>query len=114
MTCDKFYHRKLIRDKIPQAIEASGGEYETRVLGEEEYRKELQKKLIEEAKELTESDKENVLNEMADVLELLKSIASLYEIDFTQVEKKQTDKKAERGGFEKKLFLIWSSNQSGK
>lgn len=51
---------------------------------------------------------------MVDVLRLLKSISELNGISFDQVEKKQEKKKEERGGFEKKLFLIWSSNQSGK
>lgn len=59
---EKVYHQKLIRDKIPQVIEASGGEYETRVLSDGEFQKELMKKLVEEAEELADSDKENVLN----------------------------------------------------
>jgi len=37
----KYYHKKLIRDKIPQIIEASRGEYETRVLKGKELEKEL-------------------------------------------------------------------------
>ena len=51
---------------------------------------------------------------MADVLELLKSIAEFYKIDFELIEEKQVKKKKERGGFKKKLFLIWSSQKAGK
>lgn len=110
----KVFHKKLIRDKIPRVIEASKGKYELRMMGKREFEKELKKKLVEEAKELIEVKRKGLLNEMADVLELLKSIAEFYNIDFKLVEEKQVKKRKERGGFKKKLFLIWSSQQSGK
>jgi len=111
---DKVFHRKLIRDKIPQVIESVGDKYEIRFMDEKEYEKELKKKLVEEAKELNEAPKEKLLNEMADVLELLKSIASFYRINFKLVEEKQAQKRKERGGFKKRLFLIWSSQPTGE
>ena len=76
----KYYHQKLIRDRIPEVIKATGDEGKTRILGEREYEKELKKKLIEESKEVLKASKEEVLNELADVLELIKSIASHYKI----------------------------------
>lgn len=33
----KYYHRKLVRDKIPEWIKSIGGEYETRILEEEDF-----------------------------------------------------------------------------
>jgi predicted house-cleaning noncanonical NTP pyrophosphatase (MazG superfamily) len=110
----KVFHRKLIRDKIPQVIEASGDKYEVRVMGKREFEKELKKKLVEEASELFEVKKKDLLNEMADVLELLKSISEFYKIDFKLVEEKQVQKRKQRGGFKKRLFLIWSSQEVGK
>lgn len=110
----KVFHKKLIRDKIPQVIEASGDKYEVRIMGKREFEKELRKKLVEEAKELIEVKKKDLLNEMADVLELLKSIAEFYKIDFELVEEKQVKKRKERGGFKKRLFLIWSSRRQGE
>ncbi|OGM08719.1 hypothetical protein A2159_02350 [Candidatus Woesebacteria bacterium RBG_13_34_9] len=110
----KYYHNKLIRDGIPEKIKRSGGSYQTRVLGNIEYEKELKKKLVEEAKELIKAPKEKLINELADVLELTKSIASNYKIPFTEVEKFQEEKRRKRGGFKKKLFLIWSDQKSGK
>lgn len=110
----KVFHRKLIRDKIPQVIEAVGDKYEVRIMGKREYEKELKKKLVEEAKELNETPKEKLLNEMADVLELLKSISEFYKINFKLVEEKQVQKRQERGGFKKRIFLIWSSQEAGK
>jgi predicted house-cleaning noncanonical NTP pyrophosphatase (MazG superfamily) len=109
-----YYHKKLIRDNITEKIKAAGGNYKTRVLGKAEYEKELKKKLVEESKELIDAPKEELLNELADVLELTKSIASHYKIQFSKVEKYQEEKRKKRGGFRKKLFLIWSTGKAGK
>ena len=110
----KYYHQKLIRDEIPEAIKASGDEGKIRILGEKEYEKELKKKLVEESKEVSKASKEGMLNELADVLELVKSIASHYKIPFSKVEKFQEEKRKKRGGFKKKLFLVWSTRKAGK
>jgi len=110
----KYYHQKLIRDKIPEKIKVSGDNYKTRVLGKVEFEKEIKKKLVEESKEAAYAPKEELLNELADVLELAKSIASHYKIPFSRVEKFQEEKRQKRGGFKKKLFLIWSTGKAGK
>ena len=110
----KFYHRKLIRDKIPQIIESSGGKYVVRVMDEDEFRAELRKKLIEEAKEVQKSEKAELVKELADVLELLKSIAKSEGVNFKLVEEKRKQRKRERGGFRKRLFLVWSDKPAGK
>ena len=110
----KYYHQKLIRDKIPEKIKSTGDDYKTRILGNAEFEKELKKKLVEEAKEAAYAPKEEFLNELADVLELTKSIASHFKIPFSRVEKFQEEKRKKRGGFKKKLFLIWSTGKAGK
>ncbi len=110
----KYYHNKLIRDKIPEFISASGDGFETRIMDEDEFERELRKKLVEEAKEVSEATESELKNELADVLELTKSIAEHHGIDFKDVEEYQVDKRRKRGGFKKKLFLIWSTDQAGK
>lgn len=110
----KYFHRKLIRDKIPEIIEQNNGHYETRILDEKEFEIELKKKLIEEAKELQNASDDEILGELADVLELVKSIASNKGVEFCKVEEKQIGKKEKRGGFDKKIFLEWSDQESGK
>lgn len=110
----KYYHRKLIRDRIPEVIEASNGQFKTRVLEKGEFEKELRKKLLEESKELAKTPRTKLLNELADVLEIVKSIASHHKISFLKIEEYQEDKRKKRGGFKKRLFLIWSTGKSGK
>lgn len=110
----KYFHKKLIRDKIPEIIKAAGDEGKVTVLSAKEFEKELKKKLVEEAKELAHAPKAELLNELADVLELTKSIASNYKIRFSAVEKFQKEKRKKRGGFKKKLYLVWSTRPQGK
>ena len=110
----KYYHQKLIRDRIPEFIKACGDEFETKVMDNSEFEKELKKKLVEEAKELAHASKESLLNELSDVLELVKSIASQYKIKFQEIDRYQIEKRKKRGGFKKKLFLIWSTGKAGK
>ncbi len=110
----KYYHQKLIRDKIPEKIKTAGDDYKIRILGKEEFEKELKKKLVEESQELVQASKEELMNELTDVLELTKSIASHHKIPFSKVEKFQEEKRKKRGGFKKKLFLVWSTGKAGK
>ncbi|MEA3357372.1 MAG: nucleoside triphosphate pyrophosphohydrolase [Patescibacteria group bacterium] len=110
---EKVYHRKLISDKTPEIIRATGDECETRILGKKEFEKELKKKLIEEAQEVVEAPRKNLTNELADVLELIKSIGQFYGIKFSNIERRQKEKKKRRGGFTKKLYLIWSNRKKG-
>jgi predicted house-cleaning noncanonical NTP pyrophosphatase (MazG superfamily) len=110
---EKFYHKKLIRDKIPEIIEADDGKYEVRVMEEDEFKKELRQKLIEEGEEVIKAEKSELGKELADVLELIKSIAESEDISFELVEEKQKQRREKRGGFKKKLFLVWSNKPSG-
>jgi predicted house-cleaning noncanonical NTP pyrophosphatase (MazG superfamily) len=110
----KYYHQKLIRDRIPERIKETGDVGEIRVLGKVEFGKELKRKLIEESKELAEAPKKELLNELADVLELTRSVASHFKIPFFKVEKFRAEKRKKRGGFKKRLFLVWSTGKGGK
>jgi predicted house-cleaning noncanonical NTP pyrophosphatase (MazG superfamily) len=110
----KYYHKKLIRDKIPEIIKKSGDDCEIMILGKAAFEKELKKKLLEESIELTKAPKEKLLNELADVLELTKSIATYHKIPYSRVEKSQEMKRKQSGGFKKKLFLKWSTRKEGR
>ena len=99
---------------MPDVIKVAGHDWKTRVMGSREYEKELKKKLVEEAKEVEKASKEELINELSDVLELAKSIATHYKIPFSKVEKFQEEKRKKRGGFKKKLFLLWSTGKPGK
>ena len=109
----KHYHRKLVRDRIPEIIESKGDLYKAKVLNIRKYRKLLRKKLVEEAKELENVRKTDLIKELADVLQVLKSIAEFEKVPFKKIEDKRKQRERERGGFRKRIFLIWEKNESG-
>lgn len=95
-------HNKLVRDKIPDIIKSAGKQAVTRILTDEEYLAELDRKLSEECAEY-QADKS--LEEMADVLEVLYSIAVARGYSVEELECVRTEKAEKRGGFADKIFL---------
>ena len=97
---------KLVKDNIPNIIENNGEKAITRILSDKEYRVELYKKLLEESQEVINSqDTEDILEELADVLEVLKSIAELENRNLDDIIEIANQKRLKRGGFSKKIFL---------
>lgn len=97
---------KLVRDKIPQIIAAAGKKPITRILEQEEYLEELDRKLSEEVAEY-QSDKS--LEEMADVLEVLLAICEARGHSVEELMAVREEKRESRGGFEQKIF--WNGNE---
>lgn len=97
---------KLVRDRIPDIIRENGDVPYTRILEEEEYRKELYKKLLEEGEEVVSSTTSHeTLEELADVLEVLRAIAALEGKELDDVILLADQKTKKRGAFRKKIFL---------
>ena len=102
---EKIYN-KLVRDKIPEIIENDDEIVFTHVLGDAEYRLELYKKLNEECMEVaTSTSAKETLEELADVLEVVRSIAELNGSQLDDVIQIADRKMLNRGGFQKRIFL---------
>ena len=102
---EKFYN-KLVRDNIPEIIKSNKGEPYTRILNEEEYKKELEKKLLEECNEVINAkDSKDRVEELADVMEILFSLARLEDKSLYEIQEVMIDKRNKRGGFEKRIYL---------
>ena len=100
-------YNKLIRDRILEIIKAAGERPYWRVLNKKEYLREIKKKILEEAKELTGAkNKKEVVNEIVDIQELIDVLASELGLIKTEIKRQQKIKNKKRGGFKKKLFLI--------
>ena len=93
---------KLIRDRIPEIIEASGSKCEVEVVSDKVALEYLYKKLGEEVEELL-IDKN--LDELADVMEVLFAIGKKYGYSEDEVLGRRSEKKDSRGGFEDNLIL---------
>ena len=93
---------KLVRDRIPEIIEASGSKCEIETVSDEVALEYLYKKLGEEVEELL-IDKN--LDEIADVMEVLFAIGKKYGYSEDEVLGRRSEKKDSRGGFEDNLIL---------
>jgi len=100
---------KLVRDRIPEIIRATGAVPRMRVATREEFAGLLQEKLTEEVGEFLDSGSPE---ELADVLEVLFALAAQMGISRAQLEEIRQAKAADRGGFGQRL--VWLGNRDLK
>ena len=100
-------YNKLVRDRIPDIIESTGKIVTSRLLDDEEYRIEINKKMNEELAEYeATTTNEYAIEELADLLELIHAAAAIYDTTFEELEKVRVYKAKKRGGFEERIYLI--------
>jgi len=93
---------KLVRDRIPAIIESNGEKCKYKVLNDQEYLTELNKKLTEELKEYLES---GAVEELADLEEVLRAILKAKQVSLEQFEEIRKRKAKHRGSFDCKIYL---------
>ena len=93
---------KLVRDRIPEIIEADGKTCVCKTLSDEDYISLLDRKLNEELAEYQDSKS---LEELADLLEVIQAVVKARGWTLEELEQVRADKVAKRGGFEKKILL---------
>ena len=93
---------KLIRDKIPQIIEAQGKTCVTEILSQEEYLQKLDEKLCEELAEYQQSKE---LEELADLLEVMEAVVLARGYTWEELLAVRDQKREARGGFQNRLCL---------
>ena len=98
----KIYN-KLVRDRIPEIIEASGNKCKTKILSDTEYLEMIDIKLDEE---LAEYHKDQNIEELADLLELIYAAAVARGYSIEELEATRANKAQKRGAFDKRIFLI--------
>ena len=99
----KVQYNKLVRDKIPEIIESAGKSCVTSLLSDEEYIRCIDAKLDEE---LAEYHKDQNIEELADLLEVIRAAAIARGYTLEELERVRSGKAAERGAFEKRIFLL--------
>ena len=104
---------KLVRDKIPEKIERNGEEAVTAQLDKNILSRLLKRKLVEEALEVLDSEsEEDLVVELADVLEVLYGILGQHQIDFQTILHQKEKKREKAGGFEKGFYLKTTSRSA--
>jgi predicted house-cleaning noncanonical NTP pyrophosphatase (MazG superfamily) len=106
-------YNKLIRDRIPEIIEADGHRAVTRVLEDEDYRMALLAKLVEEALEAANASADELAGELADVWEVLQALLSMLRLTGQELETLAARKRGERGGFDRRIFLEYTEQAAG-
>lgn len=97
----KIYN-KLVRDRIPEIIENTGKKCKTEILSDEDYLKMIDVKLDEE---LAEYHKDQNIEELADLLEVIYAATIARGHSLEELEQLRINKSQKRGGFEKKILL---------
>lgn len=98
-------YNKLVRDNIPDIISGNGEYPVIRVLDDKEYKCELEKKLLEEYNEVIESDSLDRVEELADMYEVICSLAKVEGYSIDDVVNVALKKREKRGAFEDKIYL---------
>ncbi|PSL55531.1 putative house-cleaning noncanonical NTP pyrophosphatase (MazG superfamily) [Saccharothrix carnea] len=100
---------KLVRDLVPDLIRAEGGDPVVRRATPGEYRERLIAKLVEEAVEAAGAVGDDLVEELADVLEVVHAISAHHGVPFDRIEAARVRKAVERGGFAG--GVVWLGNR---
>lgn len=110
----KYQFKKLIRDKFFEHMTSDPKQKpDYRILNDEEYEVELKKKLIEESSEIEKTNDAEIVEEIADIYEIIDHILELKNISKEDVLKKQEAKREKAGSFSKKVFIESNTVEEG-
>ncbi|MDO8523368.1 MAG: nucleoside triphosphate pyrophosphohydrolase [bacterium] len=98
--------KKLIRDKMPEIMAKEDKMLEVRVLGGDEFKEALRRKIIEEVQELKDAkDDAEAKDKIAYLHEIADALGDAYGFSKKEILELKDKTRALRGGFEKRLFL---------
>jgi len=100
---------KLVRDRIPEICRENGQEPVTHIADSAEYRRRLRQKLTEEVGEFLQADDRTAPEELADVLEVVYTLALGLGVSASELEELRRAKAMERGGFSR--GIVWEGNR---
>ena len=102
----RFKFSKLVRDKIVENIISVGNKPNWRVLSDTEFIRELKNKIVEESAEVPRNnDPKAVVEELADLQELIDSLLLAFGVSKKEFSKIRRNKNKERGAFKKRLYI---------
>ena len=97
---------KLVRDRIPEIIKRNGENPQTHIALILEYEHLLNRKLLEEVSEFNNSkNRAEMIEELADVLEVIDAICRYHQIDKRAVLRAKKRKAKEKGRFRQRIVL---------
>ena len=111
----KFKQNKLWRDyQIDLVKKSCGSIIHYRVLDDQEFNLKIKEKLLEEAHEVCDAkNRSELLEELADLYQVIDSIAQLHGISKEEILAAQVKKLEHRGGFMKRIFVDSAEHPTG-
>ena len=108
---EKIYYNKLCRDRVPEIIREKGFECEIRTVDHEEYRREIIRKVFEEASGVSNHDgRDHLLKQLADLIITLDAVADEYEISDEELDEAVEKSLEEKGGYGERQYIAWSTD----
>ena len=102
----RYQFDKLIRSKLPERMIREGVTINSKQLCDEEYVMQLKNKIVEEANEVSNAvTKESLTAELADVVEVIHSIAKASSIEMAEIEAARLEKRAVNGHFQASTYV---------
>jgi len=95
-------YNKLVRDKLPEIIEADGKIAKIHILNKQDYQKEVVKKLGEYYEQLKSAPD---VKKLADMQEALLATAEAFNIPAGELAAVMAKKAVNKGAFKKRIFL---------
>jgi predicted house-cleaning noncanonical NTP pyrophosphatase (MazG superfamily) len=106
MKYDRFSIKKLVRDKMPEVLKNRGIYSSFYSLNPEEFMLALKHKIQEEAEEtLNATSREELIYEVADLLEVIDALIKHCDITKEEIEKCKLELSKKKGNFEKALYM---------
>ena len=99
----KILYNKLVRNRIPELIEAQNESPDYIILDDESYEKMLEEKLDEEVREYHQ---DKTIEELADILEVVIALCESRGFSKEELIKIYQNKHQEKGGFSDKIYLV--------
>jgi predicted house-cleaning noncanonical NTP pyrophosphatase (MazG superfamily) len=107
----KIYYNKLCRDKVPEIIQGKGFECDVREVDHDEYKREITRKVVEEATGVSShATRSGLLKELADLLITIDAVKKEYGLEEEEINEAIEASIEEKGGYEDRLYLSWSSD----
>lgn len=107
----KIYYHKLIRDGVAEKMKKKNIAFETQRLNKKEFEKALLAKVVEEAGGIQNAKtRKELMNEICDVLAVVDEIKKYNKIQLAELNSVRKENMKNKGGFAKRLWLVWSED----
>ncbi|MBT9313801.1 nucleoside triphosphate pyrophosphohydrolase [Leptothoe kymatousa] len=101
-------YNQLVRDRMPEILEIQNMRYAVEEMKQAEYCQALWQLLGTQIQVAVQTVDDELLKELADILEIVDAISAVHSIQRHQMLACQMQRRLERGAFERRLKLLWT------